>query len=169
MLALLASTAMASVRAVDVAGFYPTALHGSAWMWQSGRFVSTALGLSVGEDGAPVTIDRGPADGADEARRSAESTPPSGRAAAALVTALSGVALPLLLARPVLGGSTMSATASERQTKELGATVLACAVTLAASIVLFHSAAAGRSPAMLAAGPSALLLVWSIRRYGSDR
>src|ERR1700723_416531 len=54
--ALLAAALLGLVRAVDVAGFFPTATHASAWRWEGGTFVDAARGLRVAADGMPERI-----------------------------------------------------------------------------------------------------------------
>src|SRR5215469_9631418 len=55
--ALLAAAAMATVGAVSVAGFYPTATHADEWRWDGADgFVDAARGLRVGADGVPVQV-----------------------------------------------------------------------------------------------------------------
>ena len=146
LVALAAGVAMGLARAVDVAGFFPTATHASAWAWNGTAFVDGLHGLRVASDGAPARI-------AVDAGRVFAGVPPHGRAAAAVVTALAGLALPLLLAHALLERSRVLPV------------VLAAGASIAASVLLFQAAAAGHLPASLGALPTLVLLVFAVRRY----
>lgn len=146
LVAVVAAVALGALRGVDVAGFFPTATHGSAWSWSAGVFVDAAHGLRVGADGAPASM--APGLGATFA-----GIPPYGRASACAVTALSGLALPLLLARSFLA-----------RTPALPV-VIASASAIAASVVVFQAAAAHRVPAALGVVPALMLLAFAVRRY----
>jgi len=146
LVALAASVALGLARAVDVAGFFPTATHASAWSWSGAAFVDPLHGLRVAADGAPVRT-------ASDAGRAYAGIPSWGRGAAAVVTALAGLALPLLLAHAVLERSRVLPV------------VLATGVTLAASVLLFQAAAAGHLHAALGTLPAAALLAFAVRRY----
>ncbi|MGH7269002.1 MAG: hypothetical protein ACREJ3_01110, partial [Polyangiaceae bacterium] len=98
--------------------------------------------------------------------------PPRGRAAAALTTALAGIALPMLLAEWFL---------DERRARDRGRWVRrirrphegagtrrvvlsATAIAIAASILLFQAAALNRAPALFATLPWAALLALALSR-----
>jgi len=141
LVALAAALFIGLIRRVDVAGFYPTATHasvGSAWRWEGGTFVDAVRGLRVAADGLPVHA----------------------RAAAALTTALAGLALPMLLAHALL--SRPPETRFDRRDGWIVATAIA---SVAASVVLFQSAAAHQLPAFSAAAPALVLLALAVQRY----
>ena len=94
LVASVAAIAVAASRRIDVDGFFPTATHAQAWRYDGEVFIDDARGLIVGNKGA---ITRRPAADA-RAARARDMTPLHGRTAAALATALYGLALPLLLA-----------------------------------------------------------------------
>jgi hypothetical protein len=146
LVALAASVALGLARGVDVAGFFPTATHASAWTWSGSAFVDAVHGLRVGSDGAPVRV-------MSDVGRVLGGTPLHGRATAAVVTALAGLALPLLLAHALL-----------ERSRVLPA-VLAAGATVAASVLLFQAAAVGHLPAAVGALPSVALLAFAVRRY----
>jgi hypothetical protein len=133
-------------RAVDVAGFFPTATHAAAWTWDGAGFVDRVQGLRVGTDGAPQRF-------VVEAGTVLTGVPPFGRAAAAVATALAGLALPLLVAH-----------ASVVRARPLPV-ALAAGAALAASVVLFQAAAARLVPAWLGVLPPLVLLAVAVRRW----
>jgi hypothetical protein len=162
--ALVAAIAVGAVRAVDVAGFYPTAVHTSAWRWQDGAFVAPALGLAAAADGS---LDRlGPS----TPSAPSTTTPKAGRAAAAIATGLAGIALPMLLAHLLLAQNMRSTSGDagkgrrQRPTERFAAT-LASAATVVASIMLFQAAAVHLVPAILATLPPAALLAFAFGLY----
>jgi hypothetical protein len=158
--ALVAAAAMASIRAIDVTGFFPVAARGADYRFADGAFVDATGALRVAADGTLAHI-------GDAAESAASGLPEHGRAAAALATALSGLALPLLLARLLVTRplpETGRTTRDERQ-RVLAAAGLTAASAIAA-IILFHAAAARRIPALVAACPTALLLAGALAYYG---
>jgi hypothetical protein len=158
LVALVAAAAIGGVPSVDVTGFYPTATHRSAWQWHGGDFVDLIQGLRVGADGAPVRL-------AGEAEwTKVTAIPIHGRAAAALETALAGVALPMVVGSALLASREPAPRARERLV-----TTIASAVTVACSVGLFQAAAARRLPAVLAAVPPAVLLAFGVWRYRRHR
>jgi hypothetical protein len=150
LVAVVASIALGLGRAVDVAGFFPTATHASAWAWGGAGFVDALHGLRVGADGAPVRI-------APDAGRVSAGIPLHGRAAAATLTALAGVALPLLLAHGLL------------ERRRVLPSVAAAVAAVAASVLLFQAAAAGHLPALVGTLPALALLAFAVRRYRGRR
>jgi hypothetical protein len=152
--ALAAALLLGIVRTVDLTGFYPTATHASAWSFDAGAFVNAARGLRVTADGTPEHI----ASLAGAAM--ASGLPRFARLAAATTTALAGIALPLLVAHAVLGRAQDAR--FDRSDARLAA---GAAVAVAASIVLFHAAAAHVLPSMLAPLPALALLAFAVRRY----
>ncbi|HEX3345029.1 MAG TPA: hypothetical protein VHS09_10685 [Polyangiaceae bacterium] len=146
LVAVVAAAALGLARAVDVAGFFPTARHASAWVWTGAAFADAVHGLRVGVDGAPVRV-------AADAGRSLAGIPAYGRASAAGLTALAGLALPLLLAHALL-----------ERARALPVVVAALAA-VAASVLLFQASAAGHVPAALGTLPALALLVFAVRRY----
>ena len=158
--ALVAAVAIGAAPAIDVSAFFPRATRQSAWVWQEGAFVDAARGLQVGADGAPVRRKPEPT--------AVEPTAPShGRAAAALATAMAGLAMPLVVAHALLSRSSDRASkAGERKLARGDALALVASGTaVAGSVVLFQAAAAHRTPAMLAAVPPAALLAFAVGRY----
>src|ERR1019366_1069072 len=160
-LALVAALAVGSSAAVDAAGFYPTALPPRAWRWEGNTFVDHARGLRVDAGGTPERF------APPVEARPRLTIPRGGRTAAALATAMAGLALPmllaqLLLARPAAHGDRPA------QNRSLGRTVWPVALTAAtavvASVMLFQAAAALLVPAVVAALPPAFLLAFALRR-----
>jgi len=171
LVSLVAAVAVGLMPAVDATAFFPRAAHASTWVWQGGSFVDLTQGLLVDAGGAPVPL-------AAKAWTAASILPNHGRAAAAVAVAVAGVALPLLLAHPLLGGVNASASQGGEpdapaprgrglrhgRSGELPA-LLASGGVLAASTVLFQAAAGGRVPALLGAAPPVLLLAFALERY----
>lgn len=146
LVAVAAALLLGVAQAVDVTGFFPTARRMDAWTWTGAGFVDAARGLSVGIDGTPRRLV------ADVARTVAD-LPAHGRAAAAVETAVAGVALPLLLAHGLLA-----------RVRRLPL-VLAAGATIAGSVVLFQAAAARQAPAALVVLPPLALLAFAVGRY----
>ena len=162
-LAIGAALAVGSLATVDAAGFYPTALRPSAWHWEADTFVDHARGLRVDAEGTPERF-------AVVAELPPRLTiiPRGGRAAAALATAMAGVALPMLLARILLGRRAADGDRPAQNRGLVGAVwpvALVAAGSVVASVMLFQAAAAHLVPAVLAALPPALLLVFAVERY----
>jgi hypothetical protein len=153
LIALAAALFIGLMRRVDVAGFYPTATHASSWRWDGSAFVDAVRGLRVAADGMPVRVPI--AQGAAIA-----ALPVHARAAAALTTALAGLALPMLLAHALL-----SRPPDTRFDRRDGWIAVAAIASVAASVVLFQSAAAHQLPALSAAAPALVLLALAIQRY----
>ncbi len=163
-IALVAALVLGTIRSINVEGFYPSALHPSAWHWRDGTFVNHALGLAVGADGTPERI------GPPTAARPVLGIPQGGRAAASIAMALAGVALPMLLAQLLLvrhpgpadgerlGGGLVASSARWPP-------AAAAAAAIALSVMLFQAAAARLVPAMSAALPPAALLAFALGRY----
>jgi hypothetical protein len=148
LVAVAAALALGLWRGVDVAGFFPTARHATAWAWNGAAFVDPVQGLRIGADGAPLHV------AADAAAGSGlTGVPPGGRAAAGALTAIAGLALPLLLGHALLDRA------------RVWPVVLGAAVAVAASVLLFQAAAAGHVPAALGTLPTLALLVFAVRRY----
>jgi hypothetical protein len=152
-IALAAALLLGIVRAVDIAGFYPTATHGSAWHWRGDAFVDAVHGLRVAADGAPRHVPVEPA-------AVLATLPSHARGAAAWTTAIAGLALPLLLSHALLAKG--PETPFERRDAWPAAWAGA---SLAVSLVLFQAAAAHRAPAMAATLPALALLVVAVQRY----
>jgi hypothetical protein len=153
LVALVAALFIALVRRVDVAGFYPTATHASAWRWDGAAFVDGVSGLRVAADGMPTHVPV-------ESGAAVASLPAFARGAAALTTALAGLALPMLVAHALLSK------APDRPFDRNDAWVAASAIaSMAASVVLFQSAAAHQLPALAAAAPALALLAFAVQRY----
>jgi hypothetical protein len=161
--ALAAAVVLGAIRAVDVAGFYPSAIHASAWHWESGAFVNRALGLVVDAAGSPARF------AAPAEVRPLTGIPQGGRAAAAIATALAGVALPMLLAELL-----MARHAGPAEGERLGdagvrasrwPAAAAAGAAIALSVMLFQAAAARLVPPLCAALPPAALLAFAVGRY----
>jgi hypothetical protein len=166
--ALVAAGLVAALRTVSLAGFYPTATHARAWRWEggkdggSGAFTDRVHGIRIGPNGVPVRL--APSDLQSATASALASIPPYGRIAAALVTALTGVALAMLLARGLLAAPRSLA----RPTGLLppGGVVLAViAVAVAATIFLFQAAAARLVPSLVAVVPAAALTAFAVGCY----
>ncbi len=161
--ALAAAVALGAIRAVDVAGFYPSAIHASAWRWESGAFVNRALGLVVDAGGSPAHF-APPAE-----VRPLAGIPKGGRAAAAIATALAGVALPMLLAQLLMARH--AGPADGERLGDAGAraarwpAAAAAGAAIALSVMLFQAAAAQLVPPLCAALPPAALLAFAVGRY----
>jgi hypothetical protein len=161
--ALLAAVVLGAIRTVDVAGFYPSALHSSAWRWQDGGFINRALGLAVDAEGAPARLAL-----PTEARPLA-GIPQGGRAAAAIATALAGVALPMLVAQILLARHARPADGERlgdgSATSGARWPAAAAGGAIVLSIMLFQAAAVRRVPALSATLPPAALLAFAVARY----
>jgi hypothetical protein len=160
--AIVAALALGAVRMVDVRGFYPTAAKASAWTWEGVAFVDRIHGVRVDPDGAPSRMLPGTA-------QPSLAIPPGGRAAAALGMASAGLALPLLLAEGLLARHARAARRSGRFFRPPPSGATAAFVATAFSLILFQAAAVHRAPALLAAVPPALLLVFAVHRYRGGR
>jgi hypothetical protein len=157
--AFVAAVLIGTASAVDAIAFFPRAARASAWVWKEGWFVDRAHGLRVGADGAPVRLAR-------EVGEALAPLPRHGRAAAAIATAVAGLALPLLVAHGRLARSVeRTYGARDRHIREDGSAMLASAAAVAASVVLFQAAAVRNVPALLGAVPPVALLAFAIYRY----
>jgi hypothetical protein len=165
--ALAAAALMAAVPSVDVEGFFPATRHGVEFRFDEGGFVDTVHGWRIESDGA---LSRVPA--LDAATVALAAVPRHGRAAAAVVTALAGVALAFvaahaLVARPATSGPGEGGRAPERGSVARALSfVFACAV---ASVVAFHAAAAGRIGVEIATIPALVMLAGALLRYRPTR
>jgi hypothetical protein len=163
LVSLFAAASMVVASAVDAAAFFPRAANVATWVWQNGSFADRGQGLSVGADGAPVRLTR-------EAWAVATTVlPRHGRAAAALATAIAGLALPLIAAHALLANSPERPGRGRRRQHDLSnvTAVLVCGAAISASVILFQAAAAGHVPALLGAAPPLLLLGFAVQRYRS--
>lgn len=152
--AVAAALLLGIARSVDLTGFYPTATHATTWRFDGGAFVDPARGLRVATDGTPQHI------AALASAAMASGLPRFARLAAAMTTALAGLALPLLLAHALLGRAQDAR--FDRTDVRLAA---GAAMAVAASVVLFQAAAAQVLPSMLAPVPALVLLAFAVRRY----
>jgi hypothetical protein len=150
LIALLASLSIAAIPRVDVAGFYPRAEESIHWSHDGAGFTSDDGRWRVGADGVPMVL---------SAARGAEVTnglPRGGRAAAALATAVLGLALPMLVARA-------------RSRRAAAAALGAIGAGALLTILAFQAAAAALASALFAPLPPLLLLAWAASRYRSGR
>jgi hypothetical protein len=147
-IAMLAAGAIALSDRVDVGGFYPTLPVFDEAQFTPSGFVDAARAVRIERDGAMVPVDT-PAP--ETAAKGPDGIPTHGRAAAALATAVAGVALPLVI--------------GQARRRSLGRVGLAVGATVVASIVLFHAAAAGRAPVFTATTPPFILLAVTAWRY----
>jgi hypothetical protein len=159
--AIVAAAFVGGTGTISLAGFYPTATHASAWRWEDGAFVDHVHGLRVAADAAPTRL---PVTDLQTAPPSTSMIPAHGRAAAAAVTALTGLALAMLLAQALLA-SPGSAPAPARWGLPLGAPLGATGVAVASTIVLFQAAAARLVPSLVAVVPAIALLAFAVQRY----
>ena len=158
-LSLATSVAIASLPWIGLSGFYPSIVHASAWVWREGSFIDLARGIAVGPSAVPVSLAAGP-----QALASG-GTPAVGRAAAALSTGAAGLALPLLSAHAVLS-SAHRRLATRGPWGGHSMIALVCILGVGATAVLFQSAAAGQSPALLATAPPLALLAFAVAAFG---
>jgi hypothetical protein len=153
---LASCVAIATVKSVDVASFYPSAGRPPSWEWRDGGFVDPVHGFLMTADGTLV----------DTHLRATEvvrvAVPALGRAAAALATALAGVALALLSARALLESGGRS---GAREPRARAVDAFACALAAVATVVLFQVAAARKAPALMAPVPALALAAFAARRY----
>jgi hypothetical protein len=167
--ALICSVAVASPRFAGAASFYPTAPHAASWRWDAEAFWDDARGVRIAADGEPHFFRARPR---NRTAAAPLAIPTRGRAAAAIATALAGVAMTLLTARALLGGegqvsSETQWAGSSRVPLPRGALAdaLAVALALTLTIVIFQVAAARRIPAMAGVWPPTGLLVLAWQRY----
>jgi len=144
--AVLAALAIGAVARIDVAGFYPRAEESIHWRYDGAGFASEDRRWTVGADGVPSVAESvalGPA---------ATGVPRRGRAAAALATAMLGVALPMLVARA-------------RSKRAVGIALAAIGSGALATVLAFQAAAAQLASPLVALVPPLLLLVVAASRY----
>ncbi len=157
-IALSCAVVVLAVRSIDVQGFFPGAPHTAEYRYADGGFVDGADRVRIEPDGAITPLPGA----AVRARQIPARAPRAGRLAAALALAFAGLAFPLASAR-------IEPRTTARRRSGNGARVgLALAGTVGGSILLFHLAAAGRAPALLAALPPLVLLAAAAFRYGGD-
>jgi hypothetical protein len=159
LLALVAGLAVGTASSLDASAFYPRAARASAWVWREGRFVDPVQGMRIEGDGAPVRV-------ATDGTGAPQTIPRFGRAAAAFATALTGVALPLLVAHAL--SAPVVPTKQRRKRLWVGdrpMAVLASGAAVASSVVCFQAAAARQLPALVGIVPPLVLLAWTARRY----
>ena len=167
-ISLMVAAVIMSFAWIGLDGFYPAVVHANVWIWSDGAFVDLARGVVVGSDGAPRLLRVAP-------HALAPMGPPTaGRASAALATAAAGLGLPRLAAHAVLSsthrnlriGGHGGARGGPRSAPLVNwrgrlPTVLVGIAAVAMTAVLFQSAAATRTPALLAPLPSLALLAYS--------
>jgi hypothetical protein len=159
---LAAALVVALFPRIGLEGFYPVAVHPNSWIWRGEAFVDLVRGVAVGIDSQPTLLPM-------VARSLPRTGPPAaGRAAAAIVTGVAGVALPLLAAHFVVvrrqRAHRARAYGGGRST-----TVLVSVLAVALTATLFQSAAAERSPALAATVPPALLLAYAVALFRRSR
>jgi hypothetical protein len=154
-ISLATSLVLASQSWIGLDGFYPAAVHASAWVWRGGSAVDVARGIVVGADADPMLLP------VAAHALSRVGPPAAGRAAAALATLAAGLALPLLAAYFVLS-------LAHRNLRSRGfwggrwAAGIVCVLAVGATAALFQSAAAARTPALLAVAPPLGLLAYAV-------
>jgi len=139
---------------VHLDGFFPAAIHANAWFLRGETFVDLPRGVAVAVDGRPIFLP-------DNIPPPSFENPTGARAAASVVTFVSGLALSLLAARLVLVGahSTPLSNGLPRSRTQI---YLVCAFAVALTAFLFQSSASGRTPALLAVMPPLVLLMYSL-------
>ncbi len=147
--AIAAAAALVLVGRVDVEGFYPRVERETRWVHDAGGFVSDDGVWRIADGGAPSMH---PATEAPSVVAPRARLPVRARGAAALATALAGLALPLLVAR------------ARRRTVLV--TALALVVTTMATVLGFQAAASARIPTLLVAVPPFVLLALAAASYG---
>jgi hypothetical protein len=152
---LLIGLAIGLSSLIDVSGFYPRAPRGDTFVYADGAFASPTLGVRVAEDGEPRAIE-GRSETPDEG------LPRHARAAAAVATAMAGIALSLVAARAVLRVSLLHRRGRRRRRAAAAVQVFACALL---TLVAFQAAAARVAPASLAMLPPAVLLGIALLGY----
>ncbi len=148
--AVLAAVVISAVPRVDVRGFYPRAEQAIAWVPVADGFASGDGRWYVAGAGVPRYAERAAA-----AEGSSSSLPRGARAAAALATALAGVALPMLAA-------------GVRSRRRAAAALAAVAGTSVLTVLAFQAAAAARAPALIAPIVPLLLLAAVATGYRSS-
>ncbi len=149
--ALACALAVASVPRLDVTGFYPTVLKSDDIRFEDGHFVDRSRGATFASDGSFTKLPSDPAAGGWKGSANDVAVPRSGRPAAALAIALAGLALPIL-----------AACIRRRAWPRMTAAV---ALTVPATVLLFHAAAAHRLGAYAAALPSLALTLFAVVSY----
>jgi hypothetical protein len=159
--AILAALAVGVLPAVSIAGFYPTAPHSTAWRWEGTAFVDPVRRLRVDSDGTPIRFS------APEPP-SPRSRIPQDRAAAALATAMTGIAMAMLLGTGLLTASPRQARGERPGDRWLrhgfAFAIAAMGISAAVELVLFQAAAARKVPALLGDFPPLALLVVAARQ-----
>jgi hypothetical protein len=155
---LVMGLAIGVAGSVDVGGFYPRAPRGETFVREEpsagtqGAFVSTGLGVRVGDDGDARPLD----DTSVSSRNGDEGLPRAARGSAATTTAIAGIALALVASRAVVRPSLSDRKKRRRSRIRAATAVIGCALL---TLLAFQAAAARVAPAMLAILPPALLLV----------
>ena len=147
-LAIVAATSVAFFRGEALEAFFPRAsAHGDVRA-DGDAFVDPYRGVRVDRDGELAREKKIAAPPAPDA--------PHRAASAAILTALLGIALPLVAARGV-----------RRERAELAVPLAVSGVMCAFCMLLAQATAAGRTPAALVCVPAAALLVYASVRYRS--
>lgn len=157
-ISIAAALSVGVLPAVSVTGFYPTARLSSPWQWDGTAFVDPVARLRVTEDGTPVFL--------PTAQSHSEQSPiPRERMAAALATAMTGIATALLLAQALLAtDATRSVSRRPGSRRTAASALVATGISAAAALILFQAAAVRRVPALLGDVPPLMLLLMAIRR-----
>jgi hypothetical protein len=149
--AVLAALVIAAVPRVDVRGFYPRAEQAIAWRPVVDGFASGDGRWHVAAAGIPERSDSAAAPEGS----SSSSLPRGARPAAALATALAGLALPMLAA-------------GVRSRRRAAAALAAVVGTSVLTVLAFQAAAAARAPALIAPVVPLLLLAAVATGYRSS-
>jgi hypothetical protein len=149
--ALIAALAIWTVSGISLDGFYPTARHAAEWRWDGDAFVDPLRHLRVGKDSEPTRTPK-----AGSSQVPLVTRIPAGRAAAGLSTAIAGVGTAMWWAHALLAQPGRASTRSA---------LAAVGISVAATIFLFHAAAAQLIPALVTIIPPLALSLTAIARY----
>jgi hypothetical protein len=144
---------------IDVSGFYPRAPRGETFVYVDGAFTSPTLGVRIGPDGEPRAIEH---DDKDVAPAPDDGLPRHARAAAAIATAVAGLALALIAARAILRVSLLHRRGRRRRRIVAITQGASCAFL---TLIAFQAAAARLAPASLAMVPPVVLLAIALLGY----
>lgn len=148
-LVVLAAIAVASIPAIGVEGFYPAVPREQGFHLEGAALVDDAGEFLIRADGVPQRV----VPPRPVASRTAASVPGQGRAAAAIVTLVAGLALPLLVATPA-------------PNRARWPVFLLAGLAVVATLIVLQAAAAHRVSVWWATAPPWALLagaIWRLR------